>query len=133
MQESAPSHVSSALSKSPWFSSLTPEELNQLASLATWLALGPGAVVFREGDPGDALFVVITGLVRILVATTSGEIAVLAGRGRTATVATSKATELVKIGRQEFLAFLEDFPVTPRCSCIYWHRAWAAPSRSFPT
>ncbi len=124
MQESAPSPVSSALSKSPWFSSLTPGELNQLASLATRLSLGPGAVVFREGDPGDALFVVVTGLVRILVATTSGEvllntlgpgdifgeIAVLDGRGRTATVATVKATELVKIGRQEFLAFLENFP-----------------------
>jgi hypothetical protein len=128
MQEFAPSlvasAVASALSKSPWFSSLTPEELNQLSSLATWQALGPDAVVFREGDPGDALFVVVTGLVRILVATTSGEIllntlgpgdifgeiAVLDGRGRTATVTTSQATELVKIGRQEFLAFLEDFP-----------------------
>ena len=120
----ASSAVSSALSKSPWFSSLTPEELNQLASLATWQGLGPDAIVFREGDPGDALYVVVTGLVRILVATTSGEIllntlgpgdifgeiAVLDGRGRTATVATGKATELVKIGRQEFLAFLEDFP-----------------------
>ena len=124
MQESAPSQVSSALTKSPWFSSLTCEELNQLASLATWLPLGPDAVVFREGDPGDALFVVVTGLVRISVATTSGEIllntlgpgdifgeiAVLDGRGRTATVTTSKPTELVKIGRQEFLEFLEDFP-----------------------
>ena len=39
-----------------------------------------------------------------------GEIAVLDGRGRTATVATTKTTELVKIGRHEFLAFLEDFP-----------------------
>ena len=124
MQELLPSLVSSALSKSPWFSSLTPEELNQLSSLATWQTLGPDAVVFREGDPGDALFVIVTGLVRILVATTSGEIllntlgpgdifgeiAVLDGRGRTATVTTSKATELVKIGRQEFLAFLADFP-----------------------
>ena len=66
----------------------------------------------------------VTGLVRISVATTSGEIllntlgpgdifgeiALLDGRGRTATVTTTKATELVKIGRQEFLAFLEDFP-----------------------
>src|ERR1700722_14872817 len=100
MQESAPSLLSSALSKSPWFSSLTPEELNRLATLATGLRLAPDAVVFREGDPGDALFVVITGLVRIHVATTSGEIllntlgpgdifgeiAVLDGRGRTASV-----------------------------------------------
>ena len=124
MHKLLPSLVSSSLSKSPWFSSLTPEELNQLSSLATSLSLGPGAVVFREGDPGDALFVVVTGLVRILVSTTSGEIllntlgpgdifgeiAVLDGRGRTATVTTGPATELVRIGRQEFLEFLEDFP-----------------------
>src|ERR1700733_10096524 len=124
MQELVPSLVSSALSKSPWFSSLTSEELDQLSSLASWLRLAPEAVVFREGDPGDALFVIVTGLVRIHVATTSGEIllntlgpgdifgeiAVLDGRGRTATVTASKSTELVKIGRREFLAFLEAFP-----------------------
>jgi glutamate decarboxylase len=112
------------MSKSPWFSSMTPEEMNELASLATSVRLGPEAVVFREGDPGDALYVVVTGMVRILVASLSGEIqlntlgpgdifgeiAVLDGRGRTATVKTTKETELVRIGRQEFLAFLEDFP-----------------------
>ena len=125
MQQSTPPFVPSALAKSPWFSSLKPEELDHLASLATWLPIAPGAVVFREGDPGDALFVVVTGLVRIDVATTSGEImlntlgpgeifgeiAVLDGRGRTATVTASIATQLVKIGRQEFLEFLEDFPL----------------------
>jgi glutamate decarboxylase len=103
---------------------MTPEELNELASLATRVQLGPDAVVFREGEPGDALYVVVTGMVRILVATTSGEIllntlgpgdifgevAVLDGRGRTATAKTSKETELVRIGRHEFLGFLEDFP-----------------------
>jgi len=52
----ASSSVSSALSKSPWFSSLTPEELDQLSSLAASVRLGAGVVVFREGDPGDALF-----------------------------------------------------------------------------
>ncbi len=124
MQTSTPSNVSSALSKSPWFSSMTAGELDTLASLATCVQLGSDAVVFREGDPGDALYVVVMGMVRILVATISGEIllntlgpgdifgeiAVLDGRGRTATAKTSKETELVRIGRQEFLAFLEDFP-----------------------
>lgn len=116
--------LSSALSKSPWFSAMTPEELNELASLATRVQLGPDAIVFREGDPGDALYVIVNGVVRILVAATSGEIllntlgpgdifgeiAVLDGRGRTASVKTNKETELVRIGRTEFLAFLEDFP-----------------------
>jgi len=112
------------MSKSPWFSSMTPGEMNELASLATSVRFGPEAVVFREGDPGDALYIVVSGMVRILVASLSGEIqlntlgpgdifgeiAVLDGRGRTATVKTTKETELVRIGRQEFLGFLEDFP-----------------------
>ena len=124
MQTSIRSNVASALSKSPWFSSMTTEERNALASLATVVQLGPDAIVFREGDPGDALYVVGTGMVRILVAAIAGEIqlntigpgdilgeiAVLDGRGRTATAKTSKETELVRIGRLEFLAFLEDFP-----------------------
>ena len=55
-------NLSSALSKSPWFSSMTPDKLNELASLATRVRLGADAVVFREGDPGDALHVVVTGM-----------------------------------------------------------------------
>ncbi len=92
--------------------------------MATWARYESGGVVFREGDPGDALFIVVSGQLRVLVATTSGEIllntlgpgdifgeiAVLDGRGRTATVAASKPSELLRIGRQEFLVFLEDFP-----------------------
>ena len=124
MPELATSPVTTAISKSPWFSSLTQEELDRLGSMATWARYEPGGVVFREGDPGDALFIVVSGQLRVLVATTSGEIllntlgpgdifgeiAVLDGRGRTATVAASKPSELLRIGRQEFLVFLEDFP-----------------------
>src|SRR5690242_3404690 len=124
MQTSVSPNVASALSKSPWFSLMTPEELNGLETLATFVQLGPDMVVFSEGDPGDALYVIVAGMVRILVTSISGEIllntlgpgdifgeiAVLDGRGRTATVKTSKETQLLRIGRPEFLAFLEDFP-----------------------
>lgn len=124
MQEIQASPAATALSKSPLFSSLGREELDRLALMTTPMRFAPDDVVFREGDPGDALFVVVTGQLRVLVSTPSGdmklntlgpgdifgEIAVLDGRGRTATVAANQESELLRIGRQEFLIFLEDYP-----------------------
>lgn len=127
MQVSELPLITTALSKSPWFAPLSANELNELASLATWQQLDTGVTVFHEGDAGDALYVVASGLVRVIVNTSSGElllntlgsgdifgeIAVLDGRGRTASVVTNVPTGLIRVGRPEFLAFLEDFP---RCA-----------------
>src|SRR4051812_21033544 len=105
MQEPTRSFLRSALSKSAWFSSLSPEELDLLAASCTLLRLAEGDVLFREGDPGDALFVVVAGLMQVHITTPSGtlvlnsfgagtifgEIAVLDGRGRTAAATASTA------------------------------------------
>jgi CRP/FNR family transcriptional regulator, cyclic AMP receptor protein len=65
-----PTHASirSILSKSTLFASLLPEELDHLASICTLRQLPAGAVLFREGDPGDAMFVVAAGQVQVHVA-----------------------------------------------------------------
>src|SRR5438270_782073 len=124
VQESTRAFVRAALSKSAWFSSLTPEELDGLAAACTFLRLAAGDVLFREGDPGDGLFVVVDGRIRVHMTTATGpvvlnsygpgtifgEIAVLDGRGRTAAAMASTATELLAIGRQEFFTFLEETP-----------------------
>ena len=132
MEKPTRTFLPSALSKSAWFSSLTQEELDQLASSCTLLRLDAGAVLFREGDPGDALFVVVAGLMQVHISTPSGtvvlnsfgpgtifgEIAVLDGRDRTATATASTATELLAIGRHEFHMFLE---ATPRYATKLLH------------
>jgi len=44
---------------------LSPLEINLLASLSREKRFRPGARIFREGDPGDAMYIVLEGRVRI--------------------------------------------------------------------
>lgn len=44
---------------------LSPLEINLLSSLSRERRLEPGEGIFREGDPGDAMYVVLEGRVRI--------------------------------------------------------------------
>jgi len=44
---------------------LSPLEINLLASMSKERRLEPGEGIFREGDPGDAMYVVLEGKVRI--------------------------------------------------------------------
>ena len=47
------------------FTGLTPEDLQQLATRLVEVSLDRGAAVFRAGDPGDSLFIVLRGKVAI--------------------------------------------------------------------
>jgi CRP/FNR family transcriptional regulator, cyclic AMP receptor protein len=44
---------------------LSPLEISLLSSLSRERRLAPGALLFREGDPGDAMYIVLEGRVRI--------------------------------------------------------------------
>jgi CRP-like cAMP-binding protein len=60
-----PSRVRLALRRSSLFSSLSDEVLTALEAQLTHLTLISGEVLFREGDPSDSLYIVISG--RLLV------------------------------------------------------------------
>lgn len=90
-----------------------------------WVALAPDQVLFRQGDPGDALYIVVTGQVRVLVSYNDqgtrllgelpagelvGEMAVITGRPRSATVEACSACELVRVSRTAFDNLLERHP-----------------------
>jgi CRP/FNR family transcriptional regulator, cyclic AMP receptor protein len=47
------------------FQSLSADQLRKVASIARARDLASGEAIFREGDPGDGMFVVISGRVRI--------------------------------------------------------------------
>jgi CRP/FNR family transcriptional regulator, cyclic AMP receptor protein len=47
------------------FQSLPADRLRRVAEIATHRDLAAGAIVFREGDPGDEMYVVVAGKVRI--------------------------------------------------------------------
>ncbi len=47
------------------FQPLSADRLRKVAAIATHRDLPAGAIIFREGDPGDEMYVVVAGKVRI--------------------------------------------------------------------
>lgn len=113
------------LGASPFFSGLDAETVHRIAELSNLRRLAPGEVLFLKGDPGDALYAVRRGQVRISTVATSGrqltlnilgpgdvfgEIALLDGGERTADAAAEEASELLVIRRPDFLQLLRQQP-----------------------
>jgi CRP-like cAMP-binding protein len=113
------------LQRSPLFRGLAPATLERVASLATQRRYDQGEVICSQGDPGDALYAVVTGKVRISTGAadgreiflnimepgdTFGEIALLDGGTRTATAMAVTACELVSLRREHLFGLLEKEP-----------------------
>lgn len=98
----------------PVFESLPTDARDALAGGATSRLFGHGEVVVREGEPGDSMFVVRTGRVVVTVgpdrrevATIDaggyfGEMSMLTGDPRSATVTARGDCEVLEIGAREF-------------------------------
>lgn len=104
----------------PLFESLSPDELRAIASLTDLRQEDEGALLVGEGASGYSLFVLQEGTANVTsggetVTTLTagdffGEIALLSGGLRTATVtATSPVTMIVMFG-SDFRVFERDFP-----------------------
>jgi len=55
-----------ALAKIPLFAELDELELDELARIAVRETTGPGDIIFREGDKGDKLYLIVEGQVNIM-------------------------------------------------------------------
>jgi len=113
------------LRKHPIFCDLDPEALDQLCRYAKHSTLKRGATIFSKGDPGNSLFAVISGAVKISISSvdghnailnligpgdTFGEVAVLDGQARTADATANTNCEIFVIDRREFLPFVRSQP-----------------------
>jgi CRP/FNR family transcriptional regulator, cyclic AMP receptor protein len=120
-----PLNARTIIERNSLFRGLKPSILEQVADLASRRTYKSGAVVFLRGDPGDSLYGVVTGRVRISASTPGGkeiflnimepgdafgEIALLDGEPRTAAATTLSPTELIVIQRDQFLALLQREP-----------------------
>ena len=129
------------LKMNPLFADLGADELARLSHLCHTQHLASGEVLFQKGDPGDALFGVRRGQVRIETGASDGsrltlnfmgagdlfgEVAVLDGQSRTADATAGEASELFVLRREDFLAFLEREPkvaikiIALLCQRIRW-------------
>jgi CRP/FNR family cyclic AMP-dependent transcriptional regulator len=129
------------LERTRLFRGLPRATIDQISALSTRRFYGDGAIVFSQSDPGDALYGVITGKIRISASSpdgreiflnimepgdTFGEIALLDGRHRTATASATVPSELIIITRDHFIELLECQPklvghvVQLLCERIRW-------------
>jgi CRP/FNR family cyclic AMP-dependent transcriptional regulator len=104
----------------PLFEGLSKKQLKQIAGLAELVNYMEGHSVVREGDIGDSFFVALVGQAkvqvrgrtvhRILPGDHFGEISLLDGGERTATVTTETPMTMLMISRTNFLKTLERDP-----------------------
>lgn len=111
------------------FSGLSDDELLQLASSCKPRRLAAGEIVFQEGDDGDALMIILVGCVRVSISTrlpngtfssstinmlyvgqSFGEMVLLGGATRSATVTTVEASTLLVIREHDFAMVCERNP-----------------------
>jgi tetratricopeptide (TPR) repeat protein len=98
---------------SPLFSSFSQDELIAVMQGLRLLSFEPGDIIISEGDAGDSLFVIASGIAKAFVrkdgkqtlarsmgeGTFFGEISILSGKPRTATVTAATACELLELDR----------------------------------
>ena len=105
--------------------------LERLAAAAEEVVLPAGGVLIRQGDPADALWILVRGELSVGVTGAAsgprelapvtapgyvGELGLLKGIPRTATVRASQDSTLLRIGGADFLAAMEASGPALRCS-----------------
>ena len=105
----------------PFLAALTEGERSELLKHARLRRFAANDIVFRKDDPGDGLYGVLAGRIVVTVESVDGkelilnmfgpgeffgEIALLDGKGRTATATAREASELLFLSRADFLPFL---------------------------
>ena len=112
------------LRRIPIFAKIDPAKLKLMAFASERMTYKPGQVLFRQGERGDAAFIVLKGTADVLinapdgplrVASLSeneiiGEIAILCDIPRTATVQAETELITLRITADLFLRMLMDFP-----------------------
>ncbi len=115
-----------SLRKVPMLASLKPEHLDMLAKLATTRTFKKGETIIKQGDPGSGLFVILNGTVSVTSKNRPGlpdnmlnnlgkgeffgEMSLIDGYPRSATVTAQAETQVVELNRWVFLDALRREP-----------------------
>jgi CRP/FNR family transcriptional regulator, cyclic AMP receptor protein len=112
------------LQRIPLFANVEASKLKLLAFTSERIAFETGQVLFRQGDTGDAAYIIIEGEAEVLVNGASGpiqvavlgrndivgEIAILCDVPRTATIKALKRLVCLRISKDLFLRLINEFP-----------------------
>ena len=108
----------------PLFAKLEPSKLKLLAFTSERITYEGGQDLFRQGDMGDAAYIIVEGAADVIVDTPNGEltvaslgrndfvgeIAILCDVPRTATVRATDRTVTLRITKDLFFRLVREFP-----------------------
>jgi CRP/FNR family transcriptional regulator/CRP/FNR family cyclic AMP-dependent transcriptional regulator len=109
----------------PFFAGLSDQELEVLADSLGKRTFGKGMIIFHKGSPGQTLYIIESGKVRIFILSESGqeisvniygpgdvfgELALLDGLPRSAGAVAIEKTVTFTLHRDDFLRHLEAYP-----------------------
>jgi voltage-gated potassium channel len=103
----------------PLFSKLDAASIANLVSLLRSRTVAASTVLIRQGDPGDAMYFIASGIVQASNETQTnrlsegdyfGEVALISRSVRTATVTALTSTDLLVLDVDDFLRLLDRFP-----------------------
>ena len=113
------------LSRIPFFTNLPPEELDRVMAGLEVVNLKPGELLFREGDTGDRMYVIVGGELEILKGPNAdeemilntihageyiGEMSLITGAPRTASVRSRGDVILLSMSRVQLMDLLQRHP-----------------------
>jgi CRP-like cAMP-binding protein len=120
-----PAELAELLPDRSLFSGCSVEELGDLLSVGTILNVQPNETILRQGDDGDALILLLEGVVRVSMVTSNGreiildyaepgamlgEVAVLDGEPRTASTISLWKGRVLRLSRTAFEGLVERHP-----------------------
>lgn len=115
----------SVLQATRLFSDLDELLLRDLEAELSWVSLTSGESLIRQGEPGDCMYVIVSGRLRVVLEQAGqaervlrelgrgesiGEIALLTGQPRTATVYAIRDAEVAKLSKESFDRLLGKHP-----------------------
>jgi CRP-like cAMP-binding protein len=109
----------SALRTMPLLASVAQRDLENITKLGRLHSFEPGQTIVERGEPADALYIVMRGTAGVDVGGRHhtlqpgdfvGEMALVAGGSRTATVKAESRVSVLRIGAPEFQGFLLQQP-----------------------
>ncbi len=136
------------LRHSELFENQPPEVIGAVLAQGQLLEFGPGDVVFRQGDQGQRLFVVKSGVLEVLAASgdgtepvpvaylgageVAGELALLTGSARSATIRSPEHAEVLAIDKAVFFDLMGELPALARNLCVVLARRLEATTLRVP-
>jgi CRP/FNR family cyclic AMP-dependent transcriptional regulator len=109
----------SALRAMPLFSGVVEHDLENILKLGELKSYDAGQTIIERGDPGDALYILLRGTAGVEAGGRHhelgegdffGEMALIAGKERTATVKAVEPVDVLRIGAEDFQRFALHHP-----------------------